>query len=59
MPKRPKINLDKVKASLVTRCAKCGYGIPPAEIRRISTSEIRCPKCGATFNAEKGRGPIV
>ena len=39
MPKRPKIDLDKVKASLLTRCKKCGYAIPPAEVRLVNTSD--------------------
>jgi len=39
-----KINLDKVKASLVTRCETCGYEIPPAEVRLVNTSEVRCPR---------------
>jgi hypothetical protein len=33
--KRPRIHLNKVKASVVTRCVKCSYDISPAEIRRI------------------------
>jgi len=40
VPKRPKIDLDKVKASLVTHCMKCGYEIPPAEVRLVDTSEF-------------------
>jgi len=34
-PKRPRIHLNRVKASLVTHCAKRSYEIPPAENRRI------------------------
>jgi predicted RNA-binding Zn-ribbon protein involved in translation (DUF1610 family) len=49
MPARQKINLEKVKASLATPCSQCGYKIPPAELRRINTTQARCPKCGVTF----------
>jgi len=49
MPSRKKINLDKVKASLATPCPHCGYQIPPAELRRISSTQVRCPKCGVVF----------
>jgi ribosomal protein S27AE len=51
MPARKKINLEKVMASLAKPCPQCGYQIPPAEVRRISFTEMRCPKCGATFAA--------
>jgi len=49
MPARKKINLEKVLASLATSCSNCGYQIPPAELLRISTDQVRCPKCGVTF----------
>jgi predicted RNA-binding Zn-ribbon protein involved in translation (DUF1610 family) len=49
MAARKKINLEKVKASLATPCSNCGYQIPPAEVRRISTTQVRCPKCGVAF----------
>jgi len=44
-----KINLEKVLASLATPCSNCGYRIPPAELLRVSTNKVRCPKCGVTF----------
>jgi hypothetical protein len=44
MPARKKIDLEKVKASLATPCPQCGYQIPPAEVRRISVTEMRCAK---------------
>jgi predicted RNA-binding Zn-ribbon protein involved in translation (DUF1610 family) len=49
MPARKKIDLEKVMASLGTPCPQCGYQIPPAEVRRISMTQVRCPKCGVTF----------
>jgi predicted RNA-binding Zn-ribbon protein involved in translation (DUF1610 family) len=49
MPARKKIDFEKVMASLATLCPHCGYQIPPAELRRISTTQLRCPKCGVTF----------
>jgi ribosomal protein S27AE len=51
MPARKKINLEKVVASLATRCPHCGYHIPPAEVRRVNFTQMRCPKCGVTFTA--------
>ena len=55
MPRKGKINLEKVKASLSIVCTECGYGIEPAELKRIDTEHIRCPKCGAAFSP--GRNP--
>lgn len=49
MSTRQKINLERVMASLATPCTQCGYRIPPAELPRISTTRIRCPKCGVTL----------
>jgi len=49
MRSRKKINLEKIKASLFTRCTECGYKIQPAEERRIDFDHVRCPKCGAAF----------
>ena len=49
MPKKQKINLEKVLASMNTLCPKCGRVIQPAEIRRVSFDEIECPECGARF----------
>jgi len=49
MPRKDKINLEKIKASLFTLCTECGYKIPPAEERRIDFDHVRCPKCGISF----------
>jgi predicted RNA-binding Zn-ribbon protein involved in translation (DUF1610 family) len=49
MPTRKKINLEKALVSLFTLCTSCGYKIPPAEVRRINFTQMRCPKCGVTF----------
>jgi hypothetical protein len=51
MPSKQKINRAKVMASLDTICTKCGYAIPPGDLRRIDTFLIECPKCGGRFNA--------
>jgi hypothetical protein len=40
MPKRPKIDLDKVKATLATLCVKCSYEIPPSRGRQFPFSKI-------------------
>src|SRR5580658_4781461 len=57
MPARKKIDLGKVKASLATLCPHCGYQIPPAELRRISTTQVRCPKCKTTFTTSASQSP--
>jgi predicted RNA-binding Zn-ribbon protein involved in translation (DUF1610 family) len=48
-----KINRATVMAALNTTCPACGYSIPPAEIQRVSTEEMKCPKCGSAFEAGK------
>jgi predicted RNA-binding Zn-ribbon protein involved in translation (DUF1610 family) len=53
MPSKQKINLEKVLASLNTLCSKCGYSIPPAEICRLDTERMKCPKCGEIFAPSK------
>jgi RNA polymerase-binding transcription factor DksA len=35
MPRREKINLEKVKASLFTVCTECGHKIQSGEYRRV------------------------
>ncbi len=54
VPQKPKINLDKVLASLSTVCPKCGYSITPDKIRRIDSERIECPECGERFISQKG-----
>ena len=43
MPSRKKINFEKVLGSLNTICPKCQSVIEPAQIRRVSFDEIKCP----------------
>jgi len=31
----------------------CSYSITPAEISRVSFTEMKCPKCGKVFEAVK------
>lgn len=45
MSHRRKIDLEKIRASLSTRCPQCGYKIEPHELRRIDMDHIGCPKC--------------
>jgi ribosomal protein S27AE len=47
MPHKQKLNREKVQAALNTLCPKCGYSIPPAEIRRVDFDTMVCPKCAA------------
>ena len=49
MPKKKKINLGKVLASLNTICPKCKYSIPSSERQHADTEHILCPKCGEHF----------
>ncbi len=39
-------------ASLAIACPKCGYAIPPAEIRRVSSEHMRCRKCAAVISSD-------
>jgi ribosomal protein S27AE len=49
--RKTKINRAAVMASLNTACPSCGYSIPPGEILRVTTEEMKCPKCGSVFAA--------
>jgi predicted RNA-binding Zn-ribbon protein involved in translation (DUF1610 family) len=49
LPRKDKINLEKIRASLFTLCTECGEKIQPAEECRIDLDHLRCPKCGAAF----------
>ena len=49
MPQSRKINLEKVLASLDTKCPKCGFTITPDLTKRIDFERIECPKCGEKF----------
>jgi ribosomal protein S27AE len=49
MPRKQKINLEKVKVALNTVCPKCAYSIPPDKIRRIDFERMECPECGERF----------
>lgn len=52
---RNKINRTKVLAALNTACPSCGASISPAEIVRVDSERMRCPKCGHIFEAGKTR----
>jgi ribosomal protein S27AE len=49
--RKTKINRAAVMALLNTACPSCGYSIPPGEILRVTTEEMKCPKCGSVFAA--------
>jgi ssDNA-binding Zn-finger/Zn-ribbon topoisomerase 1 len=53
VPRKQKINLERVKASLETVCPKCGCPIAPDKIRRIDFRQVECPECGEHFIPEK------
>jgi predicted RNA-binding Zn-ribbon protein involved in translation (DUF1610 family) len=46
MPKKQKINLAKVMASLNTVCPKCGCSIPTEKRVRVDWERLQCPECG-------------
>jgi len=50
---RKKINLAEVMKALDAVCPKCGRRIPPAEIRRVDFTSMRCPGCGEIFDAKR------
>jgi len=50
---RNKIERTKILAALNTICPSCGLSISPAEIVRIDSTRMRCPKCGHVFEAGK------
>ncbi len=49
MVSKQKINRETVQGALNTRCPKCGYSIPPAEIRRVDFEKMEFPSCGERF----------
>ena len=53
MTRKNKIHRVDVMAAQNAACPSCGYSIPPAEIQRVSTEEMKCPKCGSVFVAGK------
>ena len=53
MPSKQKIDREKVNAALNALCPKCGYSIPPAEIRRVDFDTMKCPECGERFTATR------
>jgi predicted RNA-binding Zn-ribbon protein involved in translation (DUF1610 family) len=53
MPARRKINLEKAKASLSKLCPQCGHEITPAEVLRINSTQLRCPKVRSHFHHKR------
>ena len=53
MPRRRKVEVAKVRASLSSVCPTCGYETGPAEVLRgvdlddvgADAQRVRCPKC--------------
>jgi hypothetical protein len=50
MAARKTINLEEVLASLATSCSNCGYQIPPAELRRINSTQNTLPELRSHFH---------
>jgi hypothetical protein len=53
MPRKPKIDLETVRACLDMVCPKCGHRIRPAEIQRIDSTRVKCPARGEAFVPSK------
>jgi len=49
MPRRGKLDLEKIRASLATECPYCGHSITPAERTHIDTEHLECPRCHRRF----------
>ena len=49
MPRKQKIDRQRVMASLDTVCPKCGHSITPVEIRRVDFDHVECPACHEHF----------
>jgi ribosomal protein S27AE len=49
MPRKQKIDRDKVMASLDAACPKCGCSITPDKVQRIDFARIECPVCHEQF----------
>ena len=46
MPRSRKINLEKVLASLDTKCPKCGFTITPDLVKRVDFERMECRSAG-------------
>ena len=46
---RRKLDLEKIRASLVTVCPHCNAILGPEEQNRIDFEHMKCPRCGETF----------
>jgi predicted RNA-binding Zn-ribbon protein involved in translation (DUF1610 family) len=53
MPRRRKLDLEKILAALNFTCPHCRTAIPPDKRVRIDFEHLRCPKCGEIFIPEK------
>ena len=53
MPRKPKIDMEKVLACMDVVCPKCGKTITPSEAQRIDFERMKCPGCGEAFVPSK------
>ncbi len=49
MPRKQKLDRDRVMASLNAVCPKCGCSITPDKVQRIDFNHIECPACREQF----------
>jgi hypothetical protein len=49
MPRKQKLDRERVMASLNTLCPKCGMSITPDRVRRIDFDHVECPACREQF----------
>jgi len=60
MPRRRKLDLEAIRASLNIECPRCHATLRPAEYMRIDSERLRCLKCKQDFVYQaKGDGPAA
>ena len=47
VPRRGKLDLEKIRASLDTPCPHCGHSITPEQRTHVDTEHLECPSCHA------------
>src|SRR5215469_8025508 len=59
MPRRGKLDLEKIRASLNTPCPHCGHSITPEERTHVDTEHLECPQCKKRFIPGKPESPQI
>jgi DNA-directed RNA polymerase subunit RPC12/RpoP len=56
MPRRSKLDLEAMRASLNVDCPHCHAALSPAEYMRLDSERLRCTKCGKDFEPPQRSG---